>query len=255
MSSTRDRSRFSASVLLLTAAASALCGCVMTQPPQYKAEALQTDPVIVDPAMERRGWDKSVAYYQNGSTVAGTTRWVFAPEPGSSKPRRLWLEPSLFFVNAAVLPFTYVFAPPGTQREYRGSVTEPSYTLNPALPPEGTDAAPATGYVPAGGGDTNGSDTGATGTAADGGAGATGDTDAASDTAGDAGAVPDTGISEVVPQDRTSSPQQPVPPTDTPLPQPSGEPTNLPTGNNANVVSPSPADRQTEPTDMSDEDQ
>lgn len=113
------------------------------------AEPVDTTPMPVDEAMQARDWPRSTVEFKSGGTVAGATRWPYAPATtgeGASKAiygpefSNAFLDTGLFVVQTAMLPFTYLFDPPFVKKEYYGVFYEPSYTLMPVLP---ADQAPA----------------------------------------------------------------------------------------------------------------
>ena len=188
-------------------------GCQTVLPPKNEPVALMEhqQPMVIDEATQRRDFEKSTFYYPSQATEAGSPRFPFAARSGASRIERAAVEPALFLANVAVLPFTYLVKPPGTAYDWHATVTEPSYTVQPAYPVE----APATGG-------TRGD-----GAAAGGGGGGGG--------ADDVGLVPD--------------PQSPVPNPSEPVRDPTGAQPNLPTENQGPNETPgAPADSTPQPT-------
>lgn len=108
-------------------------GCQWAGPPP--TERVNTTPVVIDEAMQRRDWDQSVAYYQNGAVVAGPTATYLRPDPELPELAQGALETPLFVANVVIFPFTWVAAPPWADVVYRGMNLEPTYT---AAPPTNT---------------------------------------------------------------------------------------------------------------------
>jgi len=91
---------------------------------------LDHSTLIVDEAMQRRDWDRSVARYANGDTIAGPDLIVIE----STGPT--WLQrvtdPAISSINDGMVPVTTVLDPPWKDRIYPGVQVPPTYTAQPA---------------------------------------------------------------------------------------------------------------------------
>jgi hypothetical protein len=103
-------------------------GCQRIEPPA--PDRLNDSPLIVDEAMQIRDWNRSVAYYGNGNTVAGSTRLTF--EPKDDDRLNYAADPLIGLGNFVIIPFTYFYTPPFTKVEYQGAIVPPSHF---AVPP------------------------------------------------------------------------------------------------------------------------
>lgn len=124
MCSTRKRTAAIAGLLFLTAA-----GCQTTVNRPAKAD-LDTTPLVVDEAMQKRDWDRSVAYYANGDTLAGPDLTVI--ETTAPDPYQRVLDPVVATINDSITPVTTILFPPWKDVIYQGVVTPPTYTAQPA---------------------------------------------------------------------------------------------------------------------------
>src|SRR6185369_5229270 len=66
-------------------------GCQATVPP--RADKLNNPPLIVDEAMQRREWDRSISHYPNGDTVAGGTGYFLQTHETITDPYRRIADP------------------------------------------------------------------------------------------------------------------------------------------------------------------
>ena len=126
--------RRAAPVLLF---ASALTGCAQQHP------AATRPPLIVDEAMQRREWERSVSYYPNGDTVSGHNRFPIrtTEQPGTSEYVAAAYDIGASLVQTVALPFTYIFVPPFAKAVYHGEDVGPTYTAMPEMrPPNATVA-------------------------------------------------------------------------------------------------------------------
>lgn len=98
-------------------------------------------PIVVDAAMQRREFPRSVAYIPNGDTVAGVQRFPFrsnSPEGQRDYPAAAYdIVASLG--ETIALPFTYLFIPPFAKQVYSSEVIGPTHT---AMPPMHAPRAP-----------------------------------------------------------------------------------------------------------------
>jgi hypothetical protein len=123
-------SRF-ASWCVLGAAAFAAMGCASSAP--QRAELSQAT-LAVDPAMQNRDWDQSVAYYASGAVPAWNTRFWYTPSPKSPQAIKPITEPVAFAGQVVFLPIALVIAPPFTHVIYHGVQEPASSNAFPAPP-------------------------------------------------------------------------------------------------------------------------
>jgi hypothetical protein len=98
-------------------------------------------PMVVDQAMQRRDWERSVAPFPNGSTVSGYNRfpWRTDLQPGSNEYGAALYDVVASLAQTIALPFTYLFIPPFAKAVYHGDVIGPTYTAMPEMrPPDRT---------------------------------------------------------------------------------------------------------------------
>ena len=121
--------RVLAPLVLLVAAVG---GCAQ-KPPQTYAPP----PLIVDGAMQRREWERSVAYYPNGDTVSGNSRFPLRSDvnPGENEYGAAAYDIAASLAQTVALPFTYIFIPPFAPAVYHGEVIGPSYNAMPPMRP------------------------------------------------------------------------------------------------------------------------
>src|SRR4051812_40915275 len=129
-------------------------GC--SQKVTMSAEPVDTTPMPIDEAMQRRGdWPRATAEFQNGGTVAGATRFPYTPATVQNGQDRALFGPEFsnafldlgaFVAQSGFLLVTPFIEPPGTQKVYRGVFYDPTFTAMPILPPDESPAADA--YVP-----------------------------------------------------------------------------------------------------------
>jgi hypothetical protein len=127
---------------LLGSVAAGLLGCAHTQTPP--PSELSQAPLIIDPAMQARDWNQSVAYFPNGGVPAWDTRFHYKPcpyEPTWIKPVS---EPVAFIGQTLFLPAALVMAPPFVPVVHHGFQSPPTSTEFPAPPnasPSGGDSS------------------------------------------------------------------------------------------------------------------
>lgn len=126
-------SRASAASLLLplVALATGVSGCAR----QQQQQAYTPPPMVIDPAMQLRDFERSVAYYPNGDTVSGIDRFPIRSTSGIGDNE---YASSAFDLAASIgqtitLPFTYLVVPPFTRGVYHGDDVGPSYTAMPQM--------------------------------------------------------------------------------------------------------------------------
>jgi hypothetical protein len=146
----RGRGRFSGAIFYPLSSILVLSSCQTVLPPKSEPVALMEDqqPLLIDDATQMRDFERSTVYYPSGSVEAGSTRFMFAPRVNASRVERGFVDPVMFAANVVTLPVTLFMKAPGTSYDWPAAVTDPSYTVQPAYPPEapvsattGTDAA------------------------------------------------------------------------------------------------------------------
>lgn len=127
-------SQYRLAVLFVAASLAMIAGCQVQQPIPGP-EPVSTTPILVDPAMQARNWDPSVANYQSDLVMA----WPdYAPLKSKSKP--MWETPftetGLFIGNTFYLPYGMcVDDLPTKMIAYKSMNMEPTFTAMPPLPP------------------------------------------------------------------------------------------------------------------------
>lgn len=126
------RRRVLPAALLAVVMPGALIGCA-NRPHQTRTPP----PLVIDGAMQRREWERSVAYYPNGDTVSGHNRFPIrtTAAPGENEYGAAFFDIAVSMVQTAALPFTYVFIPPFSKAVYHGDDVGPSYTAMPEMRP------------------------------------------------------------------------------------------------------------------------
>lgn len=125
-----------------TLLAGLLGGCVESG--TSTAGAINTDPLIIDPAMQARTWEPSIAYYANGDTPAWSTGFAYEPRADLEPYQYYFADVGTYLLNFVTSPYTFY-----NQREgvvSTGVQLPPTYTAMPPVPPSylDTTVAPAT---------------------------------------------------------------------------------------------------------------
>ena len=118
--------------VLAGAAVCSTWGCAHSQKPA--AQELSQTPLIIDPAMQKRDWDRSVALYPSGAVPAWNTRFHYQPSPSEPAWIKPISEPAEFLGQTAFLPITLITVRPFTPVIYRGVQEPASSTAFPAPP-------------------------------------------------------------------------------------------------------------------------
>jgi hypothetical protein len=98
-----------------------------------QVDRLNDTPLVVDEAMQKRDWDRSTAYYQPSTVVAGPTWLTFR---GDEKAERVDVltDPFIFLANVAASPYA-AFRHPQTEAViYHGAIVPPTYHAMPPMP-------------------------------------------------------------------------------------------------------------------------
>jgi len=109
-----------------------LVGCQANVPPTMSK--VNSTPVVVDDAMQKRDWDRSTAYYANGDTVAGGTGYMFQIHETIPEEWRRLADPVVTTMNIVLLPVGVFVNSPFKTQVYQGEMLPPSYTAQPPLP-------------------------------------------------------------------------------------------------------------------------
>jgi hypothetical protein len=105
----------------------------------------------IDAAMQRRDWERSVAWYPNGDTVAGVNRFplrTYGTTSGGPDWQAALLDLGAAAIQSAALPFTYLVVPPFAPQVYTGDVIPPTYTAMPDMRSAQAPPAPDGSVVP-----------------------------------------------------------------------------------------------------------
>ena len=119
----------------LTCLAAVLTGWIAGCSPQpYSTRGdVNTEPLIVDAAMQQRDWDVTHAYYQNGSTLNWSTGFAYVPKPDMPNTAYSVADTGTFLINVLTSPYTFFTQSGGVVSG--GVAVPPSYTAVPPLPP------------------------------------------------------------------------------------------------------------------------
>lgn len=110
-----------------------LIGCQRVVP-SPSISPVNNTPIVVDPAMQHRDWDRSTSYYQNGATVAGGTSFMWQTHetvPGNWRPVT---DIPVAGANIISEPVGIFVESPFGKQVYRGEAVPPTYTANPPVP-------------------------------------------------------------------------------------------------------------------------
>jgi hypothetical protein len=94
-------------------------------------EALSPAPLAIDQAMQARIWDRTVAYYENGSVVAGRTLYPYRPADNLPYWAYPPLEAGLFYGQTLAMPVTAFLEP--DPAVYSGAIVGPTYNAVPPI--------------------------------------------------------------------------------------------------------------------------
>lgn len=116
---------------VLAAAFAPLAGGCQDVPLEYSGE-VNTTPLLVDQAMQKRSWETTVAYYPSGAIVADNIGFYLQPREDMRKWVYVTHATGVFLTDTIFLPY-WMITKPHTQI-YRGVVVEATYTAQPPLP-------------------------------------------------------------------------------------------------------------------------
>ena len=111
-------------------------GCGYHQP---QATAPTPPAMDIDPAMQRRDWERSVAWYPNGDVVAGVNRFpirYMGGNPADPDYTNALLDLGAAAIQTVALPFTYLVIPPFAAETFKEEDVPPTYTAMPYMRPE-----------------------------------------------------------------------------------------------------------------------
>ena len=111
------------------------CTCPIQKRANSAPEPVNESPLVVDGAMQLRDWDRSVAVYQNGDTIAFPTGFLYEPKWGQPEYHYYFIETPLFIGQTLGMPIVFVMTPPWTPTTYTGVTVGQTYTAMPVLPP------------------------------------------------------------------------------------------------------------------------
>ena len=132
-------------MLTLTAStllAGMISGCVESS--TTTAGSINTEPLVIDPAMQARTWEPSIAYYANGDTASWSTGFAYEPRADLEPYQYYFADTGTYLLNLVTSPYTFFKQRDGAVST--GVQLPPTYTAMPELPPASADAvvAPAT---------------------------------------------------------------------------------------------------------------
>ena len=90
-------------------------------------------PLVVDEAMQKRNFERSSAYYQRPTVVAGPT-WLTFRGDDVAERSDLLTDPLIFGANVLFSPYQAVTNPQWEAVEYRGQTVPPTHHAMPPLP-------------------------------------------------------------------------------------------------------------------------
>lgn len=132
MNTTRTLLTLTASTLL----AGMLGGCVESS--TTTAGSINTEPLVIDPAMQARNWEPTIAYYANGDTSGWSTGFAYEPRADLEPYQYYFADTGTYLLNLVTSPYTFYKQRDGTVST--GVQLPPTYTAMPPLPPSYVDA-------------------------------------------------------------------------------------------------------------------
>jgi hypothetical protein len=111
----------------------ALAGCQAKVPPAA-VSPVNTTPLIVDEAMQKRDWERSTSYYPSGAAVAGGTGYVWQTHETIPGDWRRVTDVPIAVLNIVCLPVGLLIESPFGKEMYHGEGVPPTYTAQPPLP-------------------------------------------------------------------------------------------------------------------------
>jgi hypothetical protein len=115
---------------------------------QQQQHATLPVPMDIDPAMQRRDWERSVAWYPNGDVVAGVDRFPlrsYGSRMSGADYNPDYTNAALDFganlIQTAALPFTYLVVPPFERQVFTEEAIPATYTAMPDMRPARTPNA------------------------------------------------------------------------------------------------------------------
>ena len=133
MFSTRNL-RFLSLAAVVASATPLLTGCGFQRTRnEVVVERLNDRPLIIDEAMQKRDFERSSAYYQKPTVVAGPT-WLTFKGDEETEYTDLLTDPLIFLTNVVASPYQAVTNPQWEAVEYRGATVPPTHFAMPPLP-------------------------------------------------------------------------------------------------------------------------
>src|SRR5688500_2860066 len=108
------------------------CGFQRTRN-EVVVDHVKDTPLVVDEAMQKRNFERSSAYYQRPTVVAGPT-WLTFRGDDEAEYSDLVTEPMIFGANVLASPYQMVTNPQWEAVEYRGQTVPPTHHAMPPLP-------------------------------------------------------------------------------------------------------------------------
>jgi hypothetical protein len=118
-----------AGIVMAAAGVAGVGGCEQVLPPP--SMRINSEPVVVDEAMQRRDWPLVTAEYANGVTVAGPTGQYFRADRRLPQVAQGAIETPLFVGQVALMPFDFLWDPPWEDVQYPRAQAPASYTDAP----------------------------------------------------------------------------------------------------------------------------
>ncbi len=94
---------------------------------------INTEPLTIDPAMQQRTWEPTVAYYQNGDVKTQSTGFAYSSNAPYSQYDYYVTDTGTYLVNLITSPWTFYQQRDGVVNT--GTQLPPTYTAVPPLPP------------------------------------------------------------------------------------------------------------------------
>lgn len=113
-------------------------GCVETS--TSSVGLVNTEPLVVDQAMQQRNWEPSYAYYANGDTPSWSVGFGYSPRSDLQPYQYYFADTGTYLLNLVTMPYTFYQQRGGLVST--GVQLPPTYTAVPPLPPPSTETAP-----------------------------------------------------------------------------------------------------------------
>lgn len=110
-------------------------GCVETS--TSSVGLVNTEPLVVDQAMQLRNWEPSYAYYANGDTPSWSLGFAYTPRSDLQPYQYYFADTGTYLLNLVTMPYTFYQQRGGLVST--GVQLPPTYTAVPPLPPPSAD--------------------------------------------------------------------------------------------------------------------